>query len=64
MRTATNVAWETEEDLQLALNVLLSCWARMRSDEREMSMRLIDRYEFRHGVVDRDWLAELKGDEE
>ena len=59
MRTADQL----QNDLQLAINLALSCWARMQADEREMALRLSSRYENNEGVVDRNWRLELRGEE-
>lgn len=60
----TRTATELQQDLQLAINLALSCWARMESDQREMALRLASRFENNEGVVDRDWRHELRSDDE
>lgn len=52
-----------KDDLQLSLNVLVSCWARMKADEREMTLRLQERWEAAYGELERDWRKELQGED-
>jgi hypothetical protein len=52
---------ELQRELQLAINLSLSCWARMDADQRDMALRLASKYEVHEGYVDAiDWRKERR----
>jgi hypothetical protein len=50
---------DLRHELQLAINLALSCWARMDAAERDMALRLASRFENREGRVDLHWRKAL-----
>ena len=50
---------ELRHELQLAINLALSCLARMDAAERDMALRLESRFENREGRVDLHWRKAL-----
>jgi hypothetical protein len=50
---------ELRHDLQLAINLALSCWARLDAAERDMALRLESRFENREGCVFLHWRKAL-----
>lgn len=55
---------QVQHDLQLAINLALSCWSRMEADQREMALRLASNFENHEGYVDLDWRKELRKDDD
>ena len=53
-----------ENDFLIALSVLMSCWARMKADEREMTMRLQEKWDGILVPLYRDWRKELQGEDD
>ena len=47
---------ELRHELQLAINLLFSCWSGMDASERDMTLRLSSRFENHEGCVDLDWI--------
>lgn len=51
---------ELRHELQLAINLALSCWARMETEERQMALRLASRFENHEGRHEMDWRKVLR----
>jgi len=51
---------ELQRELQLAINLILSCWSGMDASERDMALRLASKYEVHEGYVDLDWRKERR----
>jgi hypothetical protein len=55
---------ELQRELQLAINLSLSCWARMEATERDMALRLASKFENCEGYVELDWRKALRDEME
>jgi len=55
---------KVQEDLLTALSLLNSCWWMMDAEQREMTLRLQERFEIHHGCLDCDWRKELQGEDD
>lgn len=51
---------ELRHELQLAINLALSCWARMETEERQMALRLASRFENHEGRHEMGWRKILR----
>jgi hypothetical protein len=51
---------ELRHELQLAINLALSCWARMETEECQMALRLACRFENHEGRHEMDWRKVLR----
>ena len=56
----TRTREELQLDLQLAINLALSVWARMETEERQMALRLASRFEINEGRYEMDWRKVLR----